>query len=257
MSDSKTPADQAQEVASEEPLLEIDGLSVSIEDHSIVEDVDIKVNQGESVGLIGRNGAGKTTTFRGIMQHSEVTVTSGDITFDGTDLRASHRQDLAKMGIGYQAERDALFNGMTVNEHFRLPIWVSGDDVGIVDEDERVEELFNIFPAMKEFKQQNVNKLSGGQRKMTAIGSALALNPDLVILDEPLEGLAPTIVEDIKEVVNEISEQGIAVMLAEANLAHAQELVDRVYIIERGEIYDHGSVDELIERKEIQNLLQG
>ncbi len=238
-------------------LLDVDGLSVSIDDHSIVNDIDLQVNEGESVGLIGRNGAGKTTSFRGIMGHSKVTVDGGVVSFRGKNLLELSPEEIPKLGVGYQPEQEALFTGMTVDENFRLPLWVSGDDRGIDDEDGRVEELFELFPDMKRFEQHNVENLSGGQRKMTAIGRSLALRPDLVILDEPLEGLAPTIIEDIKEIVSEISDQGVAVLLAEANLAHAQELVDRVYIMERGEIFDHGPAEELIEREDIQNLLQG
>jgi len=146
---------------------------------------------------------------------------------------------------------------MTVEENIRMPIWVAQKRGESKDEEQIVTKVFETFYQLQSFKDQNIENLSGGQAKMTAIGRALAVEPDLLLLDEPLEGLAPTIVEDIKDIVQRINEQGIAVLLAEANLAHATELVDRAYILERGEIYDSGRIESLIEKTEVQNLLQG
>lgn len=236
-----------------ESLLRLQDLSVAIEGHSIVKNLDLHVNKGEAVGLIGRNGAGKTTTFRGIMGHA--TVTAGSIQFKQQELTELSPDKIAKLGIGYQSEGRDLFTGMTVDENIRLPIWASKGDTK--SEEEIVSEVYDIFPELIDFKQHNVENLSGGQAKMAAIGRAVALQPDLLILDEPLEGLAPIIVQNIKEIVANINKRGIAVLLAESNLAHATELVDRVYIIERGEIFEKGAADELIKQPKIQNLLQG
>jgi len=242
-------------MAGTDPLLQLENVDIAIEDAGIVSDLDMHVNEGEAVGLIGRNGAGKTTTFRGIM--GQTNVTAGSIRFRESELTELPPDKRSELGIGYQPEDRDLFIGMTVDENFRMPIWVAELNDQPVDEETRVTELYELFADLKDLKDLNVENLSGGQAKMTSIGRALALEPDLLLLDEPLEGLAPTIVEDIKDIVQEINDQGIAVLLAEANLAHATDLVDRAYILERGEIYDEGEIDQLIEKKDVQNLLQG
>jgi branched-chain amino acid transport system ATP-binding protein len=237
------------------PLLAIEDLCVSIEDSRIVKELDVDVDAGEAVGLIGRNGAGKTTTFKGIM--GQANVTGGSIRFAGTELTEVPPKERSRLGIGYQPEDRGLFTGMTVDENFRIPIWVAEKHGEQRDEEAIVSNVYDTFPELSDFSNSNVENLSGGQAKMAAIGRALALQPDLLLLDEPLEGLAPTIVEDIKDIVTAINERGIAVLIAEANLAHAAELVDRAYIVDRGRVYDSGPADELIEKADVQNLLQG
>lgn len=236
-------------------LLQLESVDISKEDTPIVNAVSMHVDEGEAVGLIGRNGVGKTTTFEGIMGYSN--VTSGSIRFRTTELTDVPSNERAELGLGYQPEGRGLFTGMTVDENLRMPIWVGNSKGRTLDEEQIVSDIYDIFPNLKNLETQEVETLSGGQSRMVAIGRALAVQPDLLLLDEPLEGLAPTIVEDMKEIVKEINEQGIAVLLAEANLAHATELIDRAYIIERGEIYDSGPADKLIQKKDIQNLLQG
>lgn len=236
-------------------LLTVEDLSVAIGEAQIIDDLNIFLDEGEAVGLIGRNGAGKTTTFKTIMGQRE--VESGSIRVKSTELTNIPPEERSALGIGYQPEDRDLFTGMTVDENLRMPIWVANMQGGSKPEDEIVSRVYDMFPELRDLKDLNVENLSGGQAKMASIGRALATEPDLLLLDEPLEGLAPTIVEDVKTIVQRINEQNIAVLLAEANLAHASELVDRSYIINRGSVYDGGRVDELVAKPEIQNLLQG
>jgi branched-chain amino acid transport system ATP-binding protein len=146
---------------------------------------------------------------------------------------------------------------MTIDENFRMPIWTLGDKRGIEDEDKAVEDVYDIFEELSERREAKVENLSGGQAKMVSIGRALALKPDLLILDEPLEGLAPIIVERLKGYIQEINDMGIAVLIAESNVQHVPDMVDELYVIERGEIFEHGPPDEVSQKTEVQELMQG
>ena len=238
-----------------EQILELENNSALVEGFEVTNGIDLHVDEGESVALVGRNGAGKTSTFRGIMGLTP--LAEGKVTFKGEDITDIRPESIPKRGIGYQPEGRDLFTGMTVEENFRLPIWTSGDSRGVDDEDEMVEYIFDIFEELEHRRDTEVQNLSGGQAKMCSIGRAMALNPDLLILDEPLEGLAPIIVENLKEYIQKIISQDISVLLAEANASHVPELVDRMYVIERGEIVDSGDPRELMDDPEIQELMQG
>jgi branched-chain amino acid transport system ATP-binding protein len=146
---------------------------------------------------------------------------------------------------------------MTIDENFRIPIWTLGNERGIDDEDAAVEDVYDIFEELEDRRGANVENLSGGQAKMVSIGRALALQPDLLILDEPLEGLAPVIVERLKDHIQRINEQGIAVLIAESNVQHVPEIVDQLYVIERGEIFASGDPVTVSDRTEVQELMQG
>jgi branched-chain amino acid transport system ATP-binding protein len=213
------------------------------------------VNAGEAVGLVGRNGAGKTTTFRSIMGLTE--VRRGSVRFRGEELTAIRPELVPKRGIGYQPEDRKLFTGMTVDENFRLPIWTAGGARGIDDEDAGVEQVYDVLDELDDRRDAKVENLSGGQANMVAIGRALALQPDLLILDEPLEGLAPIIVENLKGYIQDINDRGIAVLIAESNVTHVPEIVDRLYVIERGEIVESGDPERVTQDDEIQKLMQG
>jgi branched-chain amino acid transport system ATP-binding protein len=240
---------------SSEPLLSVRGLNAAVEGFQVTEDVDLDVNAGEAVGLVGRNGAGKTSTFRGIMGLTP--VWSGSVEFRGEELTDIRSELIPKRGIGYQPEDRKLFTGMTVDENFRLPIWTSGPARGIDDEDAVIESVYDVLTELDDRRDAKVQNLSGGQAKMVAIGRALALQPDLLILDEPLEGLAPVVVESLKRYIRAINDRDIAVLIAESNVTHVPEVVDRLYVLERGDIVDSGDPKELAADKEIQKLMQG
>jgi branched-chain amino acid transport system ATP-binding protein len=240
---------------SDSHLLSVRGLDAAVAGFRVTYDLDLEVDAGEAVGLVGRNGAGKTTTFRGIMGLAD--VLAGSVRFGGENLTELRPELVPKRGIGYQPEDRKLFTGMSVEENFRLPIWTAGDARGIEDEDAVVEEVFELLDELDDRRDAKVENLSGGQAKMVAIGRALALQPDLLILDEPLEGLAPIIVERLKGYIEEINDQGIAVLIAESNVTHVPAIVDRLYVIERGEIVDSGDPERLVADERVQRLMQG
>jgi len=240
---------------SNDALLSVRGLNAAVEGFQVTEDVDLDVNAGEAVGLVGRNGAGKTSTFRGIMGLTP--VWSGSVKFRGEELTGIRSELIPKRGIGYQPEDRKLFTGMTVDENFRLPIWTSGPARGIDDEDAVIESVYDVLTELDDRRDAKVQNLSGGQAKMVAIGRALALQPDLLILDEPLEGLAPVVVESLKRYIREINDRDIAVLIAESNVTHVPDVVDRLYVIERGDIVASGDPEELAADEDIQKLMQG
>ncbi|WP_396611245.1 ABC transporter ATP-binding protein [Haloferax sp. S1W] len=236
-------------------LLELRGVDASVAGFDITHDVSLSVGEGEAVALVGRNGAGKTTTFRSIMGLTD--VTAGSIRFRDEELTDLPADRIPSHGLGYQPEDRKLFTGMTVDENLRLPIWTLGDERGIDDEDAVVADVYDVFPELEERREANVENLSGGQAKMTAVGRALSLQPDLLLLDEPLEGLAPVVVSNLKRHIRAINDRGIAVLVAESNVTHVPDIVDRIYVIERGEIVASGDPEELAEEPEIQKLMQG
>jgi branched-chain amino acid transport system ATP-binding protein len=253
---SETPADSAAGAGPDgSSLLSVRGLDAAVAGFQVTYDLDLDVNAGEAVGLVGRNGAGKTTTFRSIMGLTE--VRRGSVRFRGEELTAIRPELVPKRGIGYQPEDRKLFTGMTVDENFRLPIWTAGGARGIDDEDAVVEQVYDVLDELDDRRDAKVENLSGGQAKMVAIGRALALQPDLLILDEPLEGLAPIIVENLKGYIQDINDRGIAVLIAESNVTHVPEIVDRLYVIERGEIVESGDPERVTQDDEIQKLMQG
>lgn len=237
------------------PLLEIEDNRAVVEGFEVTHGIDLTVEEGEAVAIVGRNGAGKTSTFRGIMGLTP--LNSGSVRFKGEELTELRPEAIPARGIGYQPENRDLFTGMTVEENLRLPIWTSGRARGIEDEDGMVEDILDLFDELQHRRDAEVQNLSGGQAKMCAIGRALALNPDLLILDEPLEGLAPIVVENLKDYIHEIIDREISVLLAEANASHVPEIVDRMYVIERGSIVDSGDPEQLIKDPKIQELMQG
>jgi branched-chain amino acid transport system ATP-binding protein len=238
-----------------EPLLELEDNHATVEGFEVTHGIDLTVEEGEAVGLVGRNGAGKTSTFRGIMGLTP--LSAGSVRYAGEELTDLRPEVIPTRGIGYQPENRDLFTGMTVEENFRLPIWASGAARGVDDEDAMVESIFEILDELKPRRDAEVQNLSGGQAKMCAIGRAMALDPDLLILDEPLEGLAPIIVENLKTYIHEIIDRGISVLVAESNASHVPEIVDRMYVIERGDIVDSGDPDVLLQDEEIQEMMQG
>jgi len=236
-------------------LLTVTGLDAAVEGFQVTYDVDFSVEEGKAVGYVGRNGAGKTTTFRSVMGLAD--ILDGSIQFKGHELTEMRPEQIPKYGIGYQPEDRKLFTGMTIDENFRMPIWTLGDERGIEDEDAAVERVYDIFEELSDRREAQVENLSGGQAKMVSIGRALALQPDLLILDEPLEGLAPIIVERLKEYIQEINDRGIAVLIAESNVQHVPDMVDELSVIERGEIFDSGDPQEVSQKREVQELMQG
>lgn len=229
-------------------LLEIDDVQASIEGVTILRDVDIGVNDAESVAIVGRNGAGKTSTFRTIMGLRK--ITNGSIQFCGEDITNYETHRRKRLGIGFAPEDRRLISKLTARENIEMSIWGS-DDGDEIDVEERISLALDVFPVMEEFFDRAAGKLSGGQQQMVAVSRAIVSQPKLILLDEPFEGLAPSIKKDLREGIETIREDlGASVFIAESQLSHIKDIADRLYVIERGEIIAQTDEPRAIEEDE-------
>lgn len=215
-------------------MLEMDDVNATIEDVTVLRGIDADVAEAESVAIVGRNGAGKTSTFRSVMGLRH--VDQGTITFHGEDITNYETHERKRLGIGFAPEDRRLISKLTARENIEMALWGADDEVDI-DIEQRFSMVLDVFPVMEEFLDRAAGKLSGGQQQMVAVARALIAQPDLVLLDEPFEGLAPSIKKDLRKSIDVIrNELGASVFIAESQLSHVQGVVDRIYVIERGEI---------------------
>jgi branched-chain amino acid transport system ATP-binding protein len=226
-------------------VLEVDGLNTYYGGAHILSDVHLSVGPHEVVALLGRNGAGKSTTIKSIM--GLVRPRSGRIVFQGTDIAGQEAYQACRLGLGYVPEERRMFSELTVEENLEVgrrpprpdaPEWTA-------------ETLFNLFPNLAERRRLPAGRLSGGEQQMLTIARSLMGNPRLVLLDEPSEGIAPLIVEQMARVIGEMKRQGLALLLSEQNLHFARLVSDRAVIIEKGEIRFEGTFAELDASPEI------
>jgi branched-chain amino acid transport system ATP-binding protein len=207
----------------------------------ILFDVSLTVNKGEVVGLLGRNGAGKSTTMKSIMEL--VPPKTGSIHFRGEDITGQDPYILFRKGIGYVPDDRRVFADLTVDDNLEI--------VYSRNSDWTKERVYKLFPSLEEIKERRAGHLSGGEQQMLTIGRALMGSPELLLLDEPTEGLAPLIVKALEEQILNLKAMGISILLSEQNVKSALKLVDRVYVIDNGCIRFEGTVSELEANEEI------
>ena len=224
-------------------LLELEGVNSYYGESHILRDVTMEVEEGQIIALLGRNGAGKTTTLRSITGTEPPEVRSGTIRFDGTDITGQPPEDVSARGLSLVPEERRMFSNLTVAENLHVPDIsrnllnrigrsVETGKTGISD-----EEVYEQFPRLDERREQKAGTLSGGEQQMLAIGRALAGNPDLLLLDEPSEGIQPSIVQDITDDIANINEEfGVTVLFVEQNLQVIRELSERCYVVDSGRI---------------------
>ena len=210
-------------------LLGVEDLHAWYGESHILHGISFVVGEGEVVTLLGRNGAGKTTTLRAII--GIVTQRRGSVVFRGSELvdLASHR--IARLGIGYCPEERGIFSSLNVEENLLLPPVVLPGGMS-------VEEIYAIFPNLAERRHSQGTKLSGGEQQMLAIGRMLRTGARLLLLDEPTEGLAPVVVQQIGGVIRRLKEKGFTILLVEQNFHFAATLADRHYVVEHGRVID-------------------
>jgi len=230
-------------------ILEVREIHVDLDRVHVLRGISLDVDKEEIVMLLGRNGAGKTTTMKSIM--GIVPVKAGKIIFECRDITRLKPHDIAKMGIGYAPEDRKIFADLTVEENIEIAI------KDLSKRDEIFEEVYSIFPDLKKLSKRRGGYLSGGEQKMLAVGRALALRPKLLLLDEPLEGLAPVVVRRFYDSIKKIKEKGISILIAESNIIHVPKLADRVFVIERGEIIFEGTPEEALKNEIVLKVLRG
>jgi branched-chain amino acid transport system ATP-binding protein len=233
-------------------MLSLSNLKVDIEGSHILNGISLSVAAGELVCLVGRNGAGKTTTFRTIMGYRR--PRSGGISFDGADLTKLPTWQIAQSGIGFSPEESEVYADLTVAENIELSTWTrpTGRPAAV-----RIEEAYAVFPKLRQYLDRGGAQLSGGERKMVSIARALTLDPRLLLLDEPFEGLSPAIVPSIAAGIASIRAMGRGVLIAESNVHHIPDYADRIYVLERGEVMFSGTLKEAYLDRDVMRVIAG
>ena len=211
-------------------MLSITGLGVNIGPTPILRDIALEVPPGEMCGLIGRNGAGKTTFMRAVM--GALRADAGQIMFEHIDLIKVHAHKRAHMGIGFMPEDRRLVPDLTAEENILLPVWATGME----DIEDRLAWIYELMPEVAEFRKRGATELSGGQQKFVAFARALMVGTQLLLLDEPSEGIAPIFAQRMNEILADLKKEGESVLVAESNDKHIADILDRTYVIERGSI---------------------
>lgn len=218
------------------PLLAVRGLQGWYGESHVLHGIDLDVRAGEVVTLLGRNGAGKTTTLRAII--GILAKRSGSITYEGVETIRMASRGIARLGIGYVPEERGIFASLSVHENLMLPPRVKPGGMSVA-------EIHALFPNLKERAKSQGTKLSGGEQQMLAIGRILRTGAKLILLDEPTEGLAPVIVQQIGRTILKLKAEGYTIVLVEQNFRFAQTLADRHYVVEQGRVVDRIENSEL------------
>jgi branched-chain amino acid transport system ATP-binding protein len=212
-------------------MLSVREIDVYIEASQILRRVSLEVGPREVVCLVGRNGAGKTTTLRTIMGY--LAPRRGRIEFKGQPIHGRRTSEIAQLGLGWAPEDSGIFPDLTVAENIEIATWTRPDGRPAA---ERIALAYRVFPVLERYASRTGPAISGGERKMLSIARALALDPDMLVLDEPFEGLSPAIIPAVSEGIASITTLGHAILMAESNIHQVPEFASRLYVVERGEI---------------------
>ncbi|HPK31246.1 MAG TPA: ABC transporter ATP-binding protein [Ottowia sp.] len=234
-------------------LLTLEGVHTHIGAYHILHGVDLQVPRGQLTMLLGRNGAGKTTTLRTIMGLWQ--ADSGRVRFNGQDIQRLHTAQIAKLGIAYVPENMGIFADLTVKENMVLAARAARTAAQM--DDARLKWIFRLFPAVEKFWNHPAGKLSGGQKQMLAVARAIIEPRELLIVDEPSKGLAPSIINNMIDAFQELKSKGVTILLVEQNLSFAKRLGDTVAVMDDGRVVHAGSMQALAEDVQLQQSLLG
>ncbi len=222
-------------------LLQLENADLTYGKIQALHGISVEVHEGEVVALIGANGAGKTSTMRALS--GVRALSNGTVRFDGIDVTKLRADQRMRLGLVLAPEGRGIFPGMTVTENLSMGAYTRKDKAGIEEDFERV---FGLFPRMSERRKQVAGTMSGGEQQMLAIGRALMSRPKLLMLDEPSMGLAPMLIQQIFDIITEISKQGTTILVVEQNAKQALSRADRAYVLETGRIVKMGTGAELL-----------
>ena len=211
--------------------LGVQNIDVYIQTSHILRNVSLEIGAREVVCLVGRNGAGKTTTLRTIMGYHR--PRTGRVEFRGEAIHGRRTHEIAQLGIGWAPEDSGIFTDLTVAENIEISTWTRRTGRPAA---ERIERAYAVFPTLRRYAHRKGPQMSGGERKMLSIARALALDPEVLLLDEPFEGLSPAIIPAVADGIAEITRLGHSILIAESNIHHVPAVTSRLYVIERGEI---------------------
>lgn len=234
-------------------MLEVESIHTRRGRAEVLCNASLRVNEGEVVCLVGRNGAGKTSMVESIMGH--LPISSGMVRWIGRDISKLPPHKRARLGIGYSPDYCGIFPKLTVEENLNISSMVI--DQSPEETAERRDQIYDIFPEIRDLRDRPGANLSGGQKKMVAISRAMTLFPSLLILDEAFEGLAPVIVSRFTDAVEKIKALGISLLIAESHMAAASKIADRVYAIERGEVIFDGTPEQILNDHAVMRIICG
>ena len=233
-------------------MLKIENLNAGYDDLQVLFDISMEVNKGEVVSLVGSNGAGKTTLLR--ILSGLTPAMSGTVTFDGQDLLKVKAEKKADLGISHIPQGRGILGTLTVRENLIMGAYPKKYHHLI---DEGIERAYKMFPKLDERKNQMAGSLSGGEQQMLAIARALMINPKLLMLDEPSLGLAPIVVKEMFEIIENVAETGVSILLVEQNLKQALGVASRGYVLETGRIAMQGLSQDLLNDPQVQAAYLG
>ena len=233
-------------------MLRIKNLSVSYGAIEAVKNISLTVNDGEIVSLIGANGAGKTTTLHTITGLTP--AVSGEVLFNGVDLLKTPNNKIVTLGMAHIPEGRHVFTRMSVQENLEMGAFSLNDRSHMADD---LAMVFDMFPRLKERRNQKAGTLSGGEQQMLAMGRALMSHPNTILMDEPSMGLSPKLVKEIFAIIRKLHDQGITVLLVEQNANMALSIADRAYVLETGRITMEGDAKELMDNEQVRKAYLG
>ncbi|KAF0216550.1 MAG: branched-chain amino acid transport system ATP-binding [Geobacteraceae bacterium] len=233
-------------------MLNIDKLNFSYGDLKVLWDIDLEVNEGEIVTVVGANGAGKSTALKNISRL--VKPDSGAISFNGADLTKLESHQVVEQGIVQVPEGRKIFPEMTVRENLRMGSFIQS---ARKDRDANMERVFKLFPRLKEREKQLGGTMSGGEQQMLAIARGLMANPRLLLMDEPSLGLSPLLVKNIFDIIAEINRQGVTILLVEQNVYQSLRIAHRAYVLETGRVVLTGTGEALLNDEHVKKAFLG
>jgi len=233
-------------------MLELNNLTAGYGSFQALFSVNLEVKEGEAIAVIGPNGAGKTTLLRTIS--GMLPVQSGNLSMEGTSLKDVPPYRIIDFGIAHVPENRRLFSSMSIEDNLRMGAFTPNARPHF---EERLDFIFDLFPRLKERRSQIAGTLSGGEQQMCAIGRALMSSPKLLLMDEPSAGLAPVIVNQVFQLVQQIRDQGLTVLIVEQNIEQVLKIVDRAYLMEVGTIKISGKAGELIQSESLRKAYVG
>ncbi|RYJ13439.1 ABC transporter ATP-binding protein [Halogeometricum borinquense] len=230
--------------------LDVSGVDSGYGEAQVLHDLNLHIERGEIVCLIGPNGAGKSTVLKtifGLLKPWE-----GSVTLDGKDITGTDPEDLVRMGVGYVPQVDNVFGSLTIDENLRMGGVARSSGI-----EEVISELYERFPILRDKREAKARTLSGGQRQVLAFARALVMEPDVLLIDEPSAGLAPSIVEDVFEDVQTVNELGTAILMVEQNAREGLAISDRGYVLDQGSVAYEDDADDLLDNPEVSQLYLG
>lgn len=236
----------------QESVLEIFNIGKKYKNRSVLKNVSLSVRRGEAVGLLGPNGAGKTTCFYCVT--GLITPDYGDVHINGKDITSMPMYRRARMGIGYLPQEASIFRSLSVEDNIKAVLEIVEDDVS--KRETMLEELLTEF-SIAHLRKSPAIALSGGERRRLEIARALASNPDFILLDEPLAGIDPIAVGEIRSLVSQLKNRGLGVLITDHNVRETLDIIDRAYILHGGTVLMEGTPEEIVASKEVRKVYLG